>query len=72
MKKEGKASKWNIIIAGNGRIIGERIIVPLDRHIVIHPGGAGVDQGAGVDEGDIFYTSLFYTGTPRVDDEVPV
>ena len=28
----------------------ERIIVPLDRHFVIYPGGAGVDEGAGLDE----------------------
>ena len=26
------------------------------------PGGAGVDKGAGVDEGDLFYTGVFYTG----------
>ena len=38
----------------------ERIIVPLDQHFVIYTGGASVDEGAGVDEGDVFYTgSLF-------------
>ena len=50
----------------------ERIIVPLDQHFVVYPGGAGVDESAGVDEGYIFYTGLFYTGTPGVDDEVPI
>ena len=50
----------------------ERIIVPLDQHIVVCPRGAGVDEGAGVDKVDIFYTGLFYTGTLGVDDEVPV
>ena len=44
--------------------LGERIIVPLDRQFVVYPGGAGVDEVASVDEGDVFYTgSLFYTGT---------
>ena len=33
--------------------IGERIIVPLDRHFVVYPGGAGVDEGAGGDKGDL-------------------
>ena len=43
--------------------IWEGIIVALERHFVIYPGGAGVDEGAsvdkgaGVDEGDFFYTS---------------
>ena len=32
----------------------ERIIVPLDRHFVIYPGSAGVDEGASVDEGAVF------------------
>ena len=40
----------------------ERKIVPLDRHFVVYPWGAGVDKGAGLDEGDLFYTGLFYTG----------
>ena len=31
----------------------ERIIVPLDRHFVVYTGGAGVDEGASVDEGDV-------------------
>ena len=31
-------------------IFGERIIVPLDRRIVVYPGGAGVDEDAGVEE----------------------
>ena len=44
-------------------VCGERIIVPLDRHFVVYPGGAGVDEGAGVDKEDLFYTGLFYTGT---------
>ena len=43
--------------------IGERIIVPLDWHFVVYPRSASVDEGAGVDEGAIFYTlSLVYTG----------
>ena len=33
---------------------GERIIVPLDRHFVVYPGSAGVDEGAGVDEDVVF------------------
>ena len=30
---------------------GERIIVPLDRQFVVYPGGAGVDEGAGLHKG---------------------
>ena len=50
----------------------ERIIVPLDRHFIVYPGGAGVVEGASVDKGDLFYIRLFYTGTLGVDDEVPI
>ena len=39
-------------------LIRERIIIPLDRHFVVSPGGASVDKGAGLDEG--FYTGLNY------------
>ena len=46
---------------------GERIIVLLDRQFVVYPGGAGVDEGAGVEDiytgKSLFYTGLFYTGT---------
>ena len=34
----------------------EGIILPLDQHFVVYPGGAGVDEGADVEEGDFFYT----------------
>ena len=44
----------------------ERIIVPLDRHFVVYPGVAGVDEGAGLDVGDLFCTGLFYTGCPTL------
>ena len=30
----------------------EGIIVPLDRRLLVYPGGAGVDKGASVDEGE--------------------
>ena len=30
---------------------GACIIVPLDRHFVVYPRTAGVDEGAGVDQG---------------------
>ena len=39
-----------------GSLGWEGIIVPLDRHFVVYPGGVGVDEGAGVDKGDLFYT----------------
>ena len=39
---------------------GEGILVPLDRRFVVYPGGAGVEEGSGVEE-----VSLFYTGTLR-------
>ena len=38
----------------------ERIIVPLDRHLVVYTGGAGVDKGAGLDQGDVFYTGPLF------------
>ena len=43
---------------------GEPIIVPLDQHFVVYPEGAGVDEGAGLDKGDLFYTGVFYSGYP--------
>ena len=48
-------------------ILREGIIVGLDRRFVVYPGGAGVDEGAGVEDGGppVFYTgSLVYTGYP--------
>ena len=39
-----------------GHKLWEGIIIALDRHFVFYPGAAGVDEGAGVDEQDIFYT----------------
>ena len=42
--------------------------MPLDWHFVVYPGGADVDEGAGVDEGDLFYTGVFYTGTHGVEE----
>ena len=44
--------------------VGEGIIVPLDRHFVIYPGSADVDQGAGLDEGDLFYTGSSTSAPP--------
>ena len=39
--------------------VRERIIVPLDRHFIIYPGGAGVD------EGDLFFSTTA-TGVDEV------
>ena len=39
-----------------GSLTGEGIIVPLYQRFVTYPGGAGVDEGATVDKGDLFYT----------------
>ena len=36
--------------------VGEGIIVPLEWHFVVYPGSADVDEGAGLDVGDLFYT----------------
>ena len=51
----------------------ERIIVPLDRHFVVYTGGAGLDEGAGLHEGYLFYTGLSRpwaeVGVAGVDDE---
>ena len=44
-------------------VFWEGMIVPLDWHFVVYPVGAGVDEGAGVDQGD-----LFYTGTHGVEE----
>ena len=41
-------------MAGVG--LREGIILSLYRRFVVYPGGAGVDEGAGVDKGDLFYT----------------
>ena len=49
-----------------GQKTGERIIVPLDRHFVVYPRGAGVYKGAGLDEGD------FYTGHHQLGVGLPV
>ena len=38
----------------------ERIIVPLDRHFVVYTGDAGVDEGTGVDQGDVFFTGTLF------------
>ena len=38
----------------------QRIIVPLERHFVVYTGIAGVDEGAGEDEGDVFYTGTLF------------
>ena len=52
----------------------EGIIVALDRRFVVYPGGAGVDEGAGVEDGGppVFYTGVFYTGYPSSAMELPV
>ena len=53
----------------------EGIIEALDRHFIIYPGGAGVDEGAGVEDGGppVIYTgSLVFTGYPSSAMEVPV
>ena len=34
----------------------EGIIVPLDRLSVVYPSWAGVDEGAGLEEENVFYT----------------
>ena len=44
------------------RFSRERIIVPIDRHFVVYPGDAGVDEGAGLDKGDLFYTGHHQLG----------
>ena len=48
--------KQNIFLSKLGpnlnRWLREDIIVPLDRRFVVYPGGAGVDEDAGVDKGE--------------------
>ena len=63
MKREGILVSFRIklckcfvtIMVPNKR---EGIIVPLDQHFVIYPGGVSVEEGAGVEE-----VSLVYPGS---------
>ena len=44
--------------------IWEGIIIALDRHFVVYPRGADVDEGASVDEGaGVEEADFFYTGS---------
>ena len=37
---------------------GEGIIIPLDWHFVVYPGGAGVEEGASAEEGGPLLCSI--------------
>ena len=42
----------------------EGIIIPLDRHFVVYPGGAGVEEGASVEEVSLAYPGSSTPATP--------
>ena len=45
-------------------ILGESIIAPLDCHLVVYPGGAGLKEGAGVEEVSLVYLAPLSTPAP--------